>query len=296
MPILNTYTTLAQVRQYLNMASANNSDDDLLIRFMRRASNAIDTYTRRKFYPHVETRKYDLGDVQTVKLDKDLLSLTTLSTQNGSCAVGSTVLFLGTGQNWNRPPYDRIVIDSSSGSTLNYSGTPQKANHVLGIWGYHEDWGNAWVDTGTSLANAYTASAAYLSFAGAGSVGTGASDIYGEYPRISIGNLLKVDSEYFYVVGGATSGNGSALVVSYANGTTGASHAAGASVYKFQPEGDIEWSAMRLTAWLYGQKDTPYQTKTANFIVGNLEIPTGVAVDVKDKIDRFVRREFATFP
>jgi len=220
MPILNTYTTLAQVRQYLTMASANNSDDDLLIRFMRRASNAIDTYCRRKFYPHIEVRKYDLVNSDMVKLDKELLELTTLATQNGACAVGNTVLFLGTGKNWNRPPYDRIVIDSSSGSTLNYSGTPQKANHVTGIWGYHEDWGNAWVDTGTSLANAYTASAASITLAGAGSVGVGASDVYGEYPRISVGNLLKIDSEYFYVIGGATSGNGTTTVLPYANGTT----------------------------------------------------------------------------
>ena len=187
-------------------------------------------------------------------------------------------------------------MDSSAGCTLNFSGTPQQATHVLGIWGYHEDWGNAWLDTGTSLANAYTASTASLTLAGAGSVGVGASDIYGEYPRISVGTLLKIDNEYFYALGGATSGNGTPLVMPYANGTTGASHAASTIIYKFQPEGDIEWAAMRLTAWLYGQKDTPYQEKTANFQIGVLSIPTGIATDVKDRIDRFVRREFATFP
>jgi len=53
---------------------------------------------------------------------------------------------------------------------------------------------------------------------------------------------------------------------------------------------------MRLTAWLYGQKDTPYQTKTANFSIGTIEIPLGIASDIRDKLDRLVRREFATFP
>lgn len=293
---MNSYTTLDAVRRYLGLASANSSDDELLNNFMRRASRSIDRYTRRKFYPRVDTRYYNLAeDSQVVKLDDDLLEVTTLKTQNGACTVASSVFWAGTGESWNHPPYDRIVFDTSTGCTLNYSGTPQRATEVTGVWGYHEDWANAWIDTGTSLAANYNASGASLSLAGAGSAGTGASDVYGDAPRIAVGDLLKVGDEYLYVMGGTTSEN-NVLVHGYMNGTTAASHPSGTSIARFAPEADIEWSTRRLTAWLFGQKDSPYTNKQAFVQLGTIELPEAVAKDVKDKIDRFMRRNMTFFP
>lgn len=298
---INTYTNLARVRDYLGMkdtpASANTQDDATLLNFMGRASRSIDRYTRRKFYPRSELRRYDYKEPQRIFLDDDLLELTTLATQNGACTVASGVMWLSTGNNWNRPPYDTIILDDSAGSVLNFSGTPQRANEVTGIWGYHESWGEeAWVDTGTSLATGYTASAGSLSLAGAGSFGSGASDVLGEHPRISPGDLLKIGTQYFHVLGSGSVGNVTALVKPYANGTTATSHASGASIARFAPEPDIEWATRRLTAWLFGQKDTPYQTKTANVQFGTLEIPVNMAGDVRMKLDKYVRRTFQVIP
>ena len=278
-------------------ASANTQDDATLLNFMGRASRSIDRYTRRKFYPRSELRRYDYEEPKRIFLDDDLLELTTLATQNGACTVASGVMWLSTGDNWNRPPYYTIILDDSSVSVLNFSGTPQRANEVTGIWGYHEAWGEeAWIDTGTSLAADYTASAGSISLAGAGSFGSGASDVLGEHPRMSPGDLLKIGAQYFHVLGSGSAGNATTLVRPYANGTTATSHASGASIARFAPEPDIEWATRRLTTWLFGAKDTPYQTKTAFIQLGTIEIAQGLAVDVKQKIDRYVRRTFQVIP
>ena len=297
---INLYSNLAKVKNYLNFdnteASANTVDDATLVNFINRASRAVDTYTRRKFYPRYETRYYDFIDSKFIRLDDDLLSLSALRTQNGASLVSSSALFLQTGDNYNRGPFDKIVLKIDTGSVLQYSGTVQKANEVEGWWGYHEDYPNAWVDTGTSLLTDYLASAGSINLAGAGSFGTGASDRFGEHPRISVGDLLKIKEQYFHVLAPGSAGNNIALVAPYANGTSGASAGSGASIAKFYYEPDIEWATRRLATWLYGGRDTPFQSKTAFVQLGTIEIPVALAVDVKAKLERFKRRTFTTFP
>lgn len=289
---MNTYTTLDTVRKYLSLGSADNADDENVLGLIKVASRAIDKYTRRHFYPTSATRFYSHDESQRVKLDEDLLSLTTFKTQNGASTLSSGVLFLMTGDEWNTPPYDRIVINESAGCVLTYSGTPQKSNEVTGLWGYHENYESAWIDTGTSLATSYGASGGSIGIAG-GSTGTGSSDVNGEAPRISVGNKLRIGDEFFDVYGG----NGSIInVTPYANGTTAASHAASTTVYKFAYEPDIEWAATRLTTWVVGQQMTPYQTKTAFLGLGQLSIPEAWPPDARDRLDRFVRRKIATMP
>ena len=135
-----------------------------------------------------------------------------------------------------------------------------------------------------------------MNLAGAGSFGTGASDLFGEHPRISVGDLLKIGEQYFHVLASGSAGNNIALVKPYANGTSGASAGSGASIARFYYEPDIEWATRRMATWLYGQRDQPYSTKTAFVAIGQIEIPMGMAVDIKQKLDRFKRRTFTTFP
>lgn len=289
----NAYTTLDSARDYLSLASSNESDNAQIVSFINRASRSIDKYCRRKFYPRRETRFYDYSDQRQLKVDDDLLAVDTFNTNNGASTVASSVMWLATGDNWNRPPYDRIVLSTNSGSLLNYTGTDQRANEVTGFWGYHEDWNNAWVDTGTSLAASYAVSGTSLSLAGAGSTGAGASDVNLDAPRISVGNLLKVEGEYFHVVGG--NGPTQVLITPYANGTSGNNHPSGLQIYKFSPEPDVEFATLRLAGWLYGQKSAPYSEKTAYTQIGAISIPQALAVDVRDKLDRFVKRSIITY-
>ena len=108
--------------------------------------------------------------------------------------------------------------------------------------------------------------------------------------------MLKIGDEYFHVLSGGTSGNASVIVKPYANGTTATSHASGASIAKYAPEPDIEWCARRMTGWLFGQRDTPYQTKTAFVQLGTIEIGVSMAADIRAKLDSFVRTTFTVIP
>ena len=288
------YANLAQAREYLALASQNTDDDAVLLSFLNRASRSIDRYCRRPFFPKRETRTYDYKMSDRIKLDAELLKLDTLTTENGGETIGQSILIFQTGENYNYGPWDTITIRSDSGSLLNFSATEQQANSVTGFWGYHEDYANAWVDTGTSLAGSYAASATSLSLAGAGSAGVGASDVNFEAPRISPGDLLWVEGEMFLAVGGA--GNNNATVIPHFSGTSSNDHASGVAVYKFTPEPDINFATLRLTSWMYGQRMSPYESKTAFVQLGTVSIPSSWATDIRDKIDRYKRTTLVIYP
>lgn len=261
--------------------------------FLNRASRSIDRYCRRKFYPLRQTRYYDYRESDSIRLDAELLQLDTLTTQNGGETIDPSLLLLKTGDNYNYGPWDTLVLRSDSGSLLSYSSTDQKANAVTGFWGYHEDYPNAWVHTGTSLAANYSASDLTLSIGGA-SAGPGASDANYDAPRLSPGDLVSIDGEMMAIAAGL---NPSLIAVApFQNGTSAASHASGTPIYKFAPEPDINWATLRLTSWLYGQGMSPYESKTAFIQIGILSVPQAVATDVKDKIDRYRRTTLVIYP
>ena len=290
----NAYATLDQAKSYMSFASQNNVDDEKIVGFLNKASRSIERYCRRRFHPKRETRYYDYDGKDEIRFDWELLALDKLLTQNGASQIPNGVVYLKTGNNYNYGPWDKLVIRSDSGSKFSYSGTDQKANQVTGFWGYHEDYSNAWVNTGTSLASSYGASGGSISLGGAGSAGTGASDANYDAPRISVGDLLMIEGEMMQVVGGTSPTT--TLVVPYANGTSANNHPASTTIFKFAPEPDINWATLRLVSWLYGQGMSPYENKTAFLTLGTIQIPTAWAGDIRDKIDRFVRSTFVIYP
>ena len=290
----NTYSTLDKVRNMLSLASADTADDSQILSFLNNAARTIDRYTRRHFFPKEEIRYYDHQYDKKIILDADLVQLKGLSSLNGACGFALTVVNPAAGWNWNITPYDHIIVNASTGSTLNYSGTPERADHVSGIWCYHEDWNNAWLDTGASLLNPLgnAASTRIIELNGA-SVGAGTSDILNQYPRISIGDILKVGEEQFHVLG--TGGADASLVMLRgANGTTVATHASAASIAKFVPHPDIEYATRRLAAWSYKAQELPPPTRMAFPAIGAVEIPTAWPEEVKAIVDRYRRQKIRT--
>ena len=97
-----TYTTLAQVREYLQSIGTEMSTDadTLLWRFIRQATQNIDVYCRRRFDARIEERLFDypsagsllgaysatsfvssIGNASLgiLRMDDDLLSVTTIT-------------------------------------------------------------------------------------------------------------------------------------------------------------------------------------------------------------------------
>jgi hypothetical protein len=284
------YANLDDIRQYSSLASYNVDDDQKLLGFLKTASRSIDKYTRRHFYPLRDTKKYDYIHSQEIRFKHDLLELDTLYTNNGASTLASGVLLLKTGNDYNFPPYNKVVIRSDSGSTLNYTGTDQQSQHVVGFWGYHEDYSNAWVDTGTSLGASYVSGASQITVLGGS---TGFSDINWESPRFSIGDTLKIGDEMFYVAGGVSN---VVNVIPHFNGTSANHHASLVPVYRYEPEPDIQWATIRLAAWLNGQGMSPYENKTAFIQIGVISVPTQMGTDIKARLERFTKTMIETIP
>jgi len=265
------------------------ADDDMLRGFCEQASRMMDASCFRVFYPRSETRYFDHPwDTSILPLDDDLLEVTTFTTENGDTTVASSDYFLLCGSQYNLMPYDRIHMKSDGNRpNLLYSGTTQRSNAITGIWGYHESWGSppspAWQDSQDTLQSGIDAATATLSVSGVDGM-----DLHGTTPRFKVGQLLRIDDEYVYVEAKDTALD-TLTVRRGVNGTTAAAHDSTTTIYVYMPMMDIVRTTRRLAAWLYHQKDAPYQEKVAIPELGEVVIPAAVPVDIRLVMKRYRR-------
>lgn len=129
---IGDYTDYTAVKQHVGIAAATSTYDDLLAVLVTAVSRAIDGYCRRQFYATTETRYFDYEDSYRLWLDKDLISVTTL-TSGGVALTNNTDYYLWP---YAGPPYRRIDIKTDGGKLFSYSGTTQRATSIAGSWGY----------------------------------------------------------------------------------------------------------------------------------------------------------------
>lgn len=288
---MNEYATLSELRSYMSLGSADTSDDDVLRQFLRRSSRTIDRYARRQFYPKKRVVKFDLIRANQVKFGPlDVLEVKGLSHINGASEVDSSVYFLQCGNDYNYTPYDRIVMKSDIGSQLSFSGTEQQAIHASIIEGYHENYGDAWIDSGASLTDALGASITLASVSG-----SGGENVLGISPRFQTEYLIRLSGgtaseEYAYVVDTAPAGGASHLrLIRGVNGTTPASHAASTSIEVWDVDPDVRFSTVYLSAWAYEQARSPFTKAVAFPGMGLIEMTARWPEDIKDRLDRKVK-------
>lgn len=250
------YCDRTQLRNYLDLEATATGDDALLDDLIQRASRGIDRFCRRWFYVWTDTREYEYPGRSKLYLDADLLGCTTL-TIDGTANTDYKLRPQNTDVKlW-------IEMTLGSGSVFEWSDTPQDAVTVLGEWGYHDDYANAWETSGATVSdNPYVASTATLNV----SDGT----------KFAIRQTIKADSEQFLIT--AISSN--ALTVKPAlNGTTAAGHTLATAISIYRPPEDIVHQAIRTAAWYYKQKDAPFgQTATPSLgvVVTPLRLPPDV--------------------
>ena len=262
----NTYTTLPRLKAYLSLGSAATSDDNFLRSFLRRASRSVDRYTKRQFFPSEVTLRNNLPEGDVLRFDFDILEVKGLSDLNGASEIDSGAYFVSAGANYDRTPYDRIVLDYQSGSVFKYSGTDQQAVHTNAIIGYHEDYGNAWVNSGASLTSLVGLATGKTTINVSGSAG---ENLLGDKPRFEEGNVIKIDEEFMHVIAG--NGASGLDVIRAANGTTASAHAASTAVFVFEPMQDIEFATTRLAAMEYHQSLAPYTGRVIALQFGTIE-------------------------
>ena len=281
---MNEYVSFDDLREYLGQDSSD-ADTTLVMRFAEAASRQLDRWCRgRWFYPKSAVRYYDHPDDSTrLRLSEDLLELTTFTTENGDTTVTSAQRYLMCGAEYNLTPYDRIVMKSDGGRpNLFYSGTPQRANAVTGIWGYHEDWSNAFEDSQDEVEdNPLTASATTINVNDADG-----ADLYGLTPRFKALQMLKIEDEYVYVTA-VNATDDELTVVRGVNGTTAAEHAQNVAISIYRPMPDIVQAAKEIAKYLYLHKDTSDGDVTMFPEAGAVTVPQGLPITVKWAIQAY---------
>jgi len=237
-----TYATLAQLRKRNQIADADTGDDQRYREKLRVATAAIDDYCNRTFQPIQATRKFDYSEPTYLHFRyQDLLVLTSITDSYHSLPAGNLIM-LGMEDTTSGPYYALQVIPTLD--FFQWFNSPKRAISIAGVWGYHEDYANAWRSAGINgtLTDTTTTTITFSADP------TTVADSWGDTPAISAGDLIQIESEWMPVM--TTSGT-TGRVLRGANGTTAAAHAAKAiSVYKPMPqivEACLTWAAYLVT-------------------------------------------------
>jgi hypothetical protein len=240
--------TLDAVRRVLAVKTENTDDDDLLRRYVRDATALVEQYTGRAFVPEWRTRHFDaVGDHITARaLDvRDLLDVTALVNGDGTVIPPSQVV-LRPSDRW---PKIRIQLRASA-PTFCYDGDPLDAIQVDGVWGFHEAYDRAWIDTLDSVQDDPLA-------AGVTSITVQDADGVDERgdSRFPILGCIRLEDEVAQVM--AVDTNTNTLTVRRAQlGTVAAQHDQGTTVQRYTPMADVENACLALAVWMYRTKDS----------------------------------------
>ncbi len=277
---LNAYATLQAFRTRQGLAVADTGDDARMLSKLRAASDQMNRFVGREFYPSVATRKFDCPDGDTLLLrGSDLLSVTTLTNGDARTIPSTDYILLG-----DDTPYYGIMVDPSL-NYYTYLTTKIKAITVLGIFGCHNDYANAWRDTLQDIpGGGITSSAITMTL-----TDVDGTDSWGLTDALQVGQLIKVESEFMQVVARNISTN-LLTVVRGANGSTAATHAAGVDIYAYVPTGDIAEICLRWAAWLYKMEDAgDYSGETTEVGLGSTQVPGGLPRDLMAALSNYRR-------
>jgi len=228
MTTLNAYASLGEFKSYVTSRGgislpANVTDDLVLEQLLKSASETVENETSRRYNPFVETRYFDVPawnnpDPRELKLDADLLEVITLTNGDGT-VIPSTEYILRQSDMRGVTPYSNIRLKSTSTFwwSPDSSGEIHSVISLIGIWGYHNRYGQAWQLATTAAEGMDATETGFDVTSGAG---------------FAVGNLIRFDNELGYVSSIATN---TLTITRGENGSTAATHLTGINVYIWQP-------------------------------------------------------------
>lgn len=261
---MNRYATLDLAKQDTRLKDGFEGADDNALAYLNRAlyfvSARIDHETGYTFWPDIRTEYYDARgshviDYRLLELTKmPFLSLTTVKDGAGNTLVVGTDYY----------PYPRgktpitalRLIATSGRSWAQYSDDWRDAIAVTGIAGYHERYSEAWIASGDSVqdASGITSADTLVTVTDVDD-----ADAYGQKPRFSPGNLIRLESEFCEVI--ATNPSTDTLTVRRGvNGSTAAAHALNTAIDIWQTEPNIQRAALRWVGYLFQRRGAFEQT------------------------------------
>ena len=202
----NAYLTEADLRSSMpdSIRPATTEYNTLMRQLCERVSRFIDRYCKRRFYPMVENRYYD-GSGTFEQWTDDLFATVlapptiAMSTDNGATwatVLAATDYILTRAGDYNTPwTYNKIVMNEGTGNYSSfYAG--QRSIQIDGIWCTHDDRATAWEDSLDTVQNAVSIGIGVTLLEVTDADGVGAD---GAIPRFTVGQLLRMQSEYVEV-------------------------------------------------------------------------------------------------
>lgn len=138
------YTTREEVKQTLDAKSTTRSDF-LVDMAIEAASDSVDGFLHRVFYPTITTKYFDWPNFQgtypwKVYLDASELADVTATVPVVTTGGNSPVVIPAGNVKWGpwnyAPPYTRMELDRSTSSSLGRGNTPQQDLRITGAFGY----------------------------------------------------------------------------------------------------------------------------------------------------------------
>jgi hypothetical protein len=266
MTVANGYCTLADFKAYITPpGQALNMDfgDDAVIEdIISRASRRVDALTGRRFYPRVETRKFDTPYNEQLWLDDDLLEIITLT--NGDLVAIASTDYIFKPQN----EYPKYCVQLRDTATIYFTPTSassyDEAISLAGIWGYRERYSaDGWV-SGSTLNEVGNITTAVLSFT-ATSGSAFARD-----------QIIRLDNEFMIVTD--VTGNEITVAARGANGSTAAIHLNAVAIKYWQQQDDIAGLTLEIARIMYRARygenvETTAYTTPAGVVITPRSLP-----------------------
>lgn len=279
-----TYATLNEAKAELK---ANTTTDDAkLTGVVRAASARIDLlmHSRRPFFmPWNEQREFVVSP-WAINSYENLFYFNGSLLSMSAVTHGSTVLVIGTDADIWTPlasPAHALRLLQAGANWYTYCTDTLQPSRLLvtGVWGFHRDYADAWLSVDTLQAAIVTAGATTLTVADVDGL-----DAYNRTPRIGVGNLLRIDTEYMEVVKVDTATN-IVTVRRAANGSTAAAHNNGTGVDVWQVEEEIKYATARFAALLYARQGA-FETVTVTDL-GTTAFPSDLLAMVKGVVANY---------
>ena len=279
---INGYTTLADYKKWSaarglsGSISTDTSDDAVITSLIENVSRYIDNETNRKFFPHIETRLYDVpneGNPRQILVDDDLLEVITLT--NGDDTVLTTTDYFLLPRNES----PKFAIQLKDYSSVYWSADDNGSNEgvisVLGWYGYHADYTQrAWKSVGTT--NAAVTDTTTASF----SCTTGHA--------VLIDTITKINTEIFMI---KTSGTNTIVPDKRGdNGSTAATHLTAQTVYEWQVMADIRNACLQILDNVYSDRSGQNAGRISVTASGIVIRPEDVPTMAQRTIDRYGRQ------
>lgn len=153
----------------------------------------------------------------------------------------------------NSPPFNTLrrttgCLDWYSACQSLCDSAPLQAS-ITGVWGFSANYADAWMSIDV-LVTPFMTTATQTTFK---VVDVDGGDLYSVTPRISIGNLLKIEDEFVEVTLTDPATN-TVTVKRGANGSTAAIHNAALPVYRWEVEDPVKRAVARQAAFQYARR------------------------------------------